>query len=138
MSRGFRKISPPAKKCRTPLGVANRPPKRGGCEDLRGSLAWRRPAVWYLHAYAVVAAAPRASGCASQYLPSPGGDAVVRPCITACWLLHVPQVLAVVIARDQPVFANLERSAEPGCCNGRGGPPAFDEFRMELRQVGVM
>jgi hypothetical protein len=52
--------------------------------------------------------------------------------------LHVPQVCAVVIAGDQPIFTNLERSAESGRRNGRGGPPAFDVVRMELRQVGVM
>src|SRR5262249_15686007 len=57
----------------------------------------------------------------------------------ALWrFLHVPHVCAVVIEGDQPVFTNLERSAEPGRRNGRGGTPAFDVVRMELRQVGVM
>src|SRR4029434_3918005 len=65
-----------------------------------------------------------------------GGTRRCAPC--PWWLLHVPQVVAVVIAGDQPVFANLERAAEPGRRNGRRGPSAFDVVRMERRQVREM
>src|SRR5215468_5080859 len=44
--------------------------------------------------------------------PAAGGTRRCAPC--PWWCLHVPQVLAVVIAGDQPVFANLERAAKPG------------------------
>src|SRR5215510_4082420 len=39
-----------------------------------------------------------------------GGTRRCAPC--PWWLLHVPEVVAVVIAGDQSVFTNLERAAE--------------------------
>ena len=52
--------------------------------------------------------------------------------------LHVPNVIAVLIEGDQPVFTNLKSSPEARGRNCGGGTAAFNVLRMEISEVRVM